>query len=621
MAQQRLPPGFRFHPTDVELVAYYLKEKINGRTIEMNPIAVVDLYKCEPWDLPIQSLLGSNDQEWYFYSARDRKYPNGSRTNRATEIGYWKSTGKDRTVRSTRSTGMKKTLVYYKGRAPRGERTDWVMHEYRMEDKVYENLKSYQEPYVLARVFKKSGAGPKNGEQYGAPFEEPSSPPLPVDEGTDIEEFHAFPEVKVEPETENAPNENGEPLFSPESVMEAFIAGEAAEPEEWSDFPEVPEDMRSSDDGGLMQEILDAVQQPQSNDTWSREDLIDSNLMFGDDFFNNDGPHPTLDHMDGSHPFEVPAGTDDFLEINDLTAEDYEGGEYAPMPENLHFRPPRLTNGMQFDSQGDTPRRILSQVRPDSGPRLHSSLSSRNLAEFADLADLQRPSEDAGWTIDRELLHDSSLREDFYTGMIPTSDSTSREDLQGAMVPTETSAELDFPGSYYWEMPADFAPPDSKPQKQQPSSSTAGGKLSSAINSLLPILPASAAELPSFSRTYVNASDTHVTTFTITCSCSETGAKTVQAAVTNFAGGKLHQEVVKGTWKPCTDGDCTQGSTCAQCNPKKPLQQQQRNKPVAKGSRSGFVFVFLLGIVSAVIWFLLLRGTWRIAQTMYNVVL
>jgi hypothetical protein len=49
---QRLPPGFRFHPTDVELVAYYLKEKINGRPIEMNPIAVVDLYKCEPWDLP-----------------------------------------------------------------------------------------------------------------------------------------------------------------------------------------------------------------------------------------------------------------------------------------------------------------------------------------------------------------------------------------------------------------------------------------------------------------------------------------------------------------------------------------------------------------------------------------
>lgn len=143
-----------------------------------------------------------------------------------------------------------------------------------------------------------------------------------------------------------------------------------------------------------------------------REDLIDSNVMFGDEFFTHDGPHTTLDHIGGSVPFEVPSGADDFLEINDLTADDYEGGEYVPMPENLLFRPPRLTNGMQFDSQGDTPRRMLSQVRPDAGPRLlHSSLSSRNLAEFADLADLQRPSEDAGWTTDRELLHDSSLRE------------------------------------------------------------------------------------------------------------------------------------------------------------------------------------------------------------------
>ena len=47
-----LPPGFRFHPTDEELVAYYLKRKINGHKIELEIIPEVDLYKCEPWDLP-----------------------------------------------------------------------------------------------------------------------------------------------------------------------------------------------------------------------------------------------------------------------------------------------------------------------------------------------------------------------------------------------------------------------------------------------------------------------------------------------------------------------------------------------------------------------------------------
>ncbi|KAL0682582.1 hypothetical protein Bca4012_049429 [Brassica carinata] len=167
MAPVSMPPGFRFHPTDEELVIYYLKRKINGRTIELEIIPEIDLYKCEPWDLPGKSLLPSKDLEWFFFSPRDRKYPNGSRTNRATKAGYWKATGKDRKVTShSRTVGTKKTLVYYRGRAPHGSRTDWVMHEYRLEEQECDSKSGIQDAYALCRVFKKSALANKLEEQH-----------------------------------------------------------------------------------------------------------------------------------------------------------------------------------------------------------------------------------------------------------------------------------------------------------------------------------------------------------------------------------------------------------------------------------------------------------------------
>lgn len=93
--------------------------------------------------------------EWYFYSPKDRKYPNGSRTNRATRAGYWKATGKDRSVQSHKlAVGMKKTLVYYRGRAPHGIRTNWVMHEYRLTQSLYGETSS-NAPSLKVHIFTK----------------------------------------------------------------------------------------------------------------------------------------------------------------------------------------------------------------------------------------------------------------------------------------------------------------------------------------------------------------------------------------------------------------------------------------------------------------------------------
>ncbi|KAJ0470368.1 putative transcription factor NAM family [Helianthus annuus] len=172
-AASSLAPGFRFHPTDEELVRYYLRRKICGKPFRFDAISDVDVYKVEPWDLPGLSRLKTRDLEWYFFSVLDKKYGNGSRTNRATDRGYWKTTGKDRSVyHRSQLVGMKKTLVYHIGRAPKGERTNWVMHEYRLIDQDLEKAGISQDAFVLCRIFRKSGSGPKNGEQYGAPFVE-----------------------------------------------------------------------------------------------------------------------------------------------------------------------------------------------------------------------------------------------------------------------------------------------------------------------------------------------------------------------------------------------------------------------------------------------------------------
>eukprot|EP01018_Ginkgo_biloba_P032297 Gb_19279 [translate_table: standard] len=177
MAPVSLPPGFRFHPSDEEIVGYYLKRKVHGQKIELEIIPEVDLYKCEPWDLPDRSFLPNRDLEWFFFSPRDKKYPNGSRTNRATEAGYWKATGKDRKVISQMGViGMKKTLVFYRGRAPQGGRTGWVMHEYRLDEEC-ERVAGLQDAFVLCRVFKKSVPEPKNGELCGALIEKSNLSP------------------------------------------------------------------------------------------------------------------------------------------------------------------------------------------------------------------------------------------------------------------------------------------------------------------------------------------------------------------------------------------------------------------------------------------------------------
>ncbi|KAG6419088.1 hypothetical protein SASPL_121297 [Salvia splendens] len=207
----QMPPGFRFHPTDEELLVYYLKKKAADAPLPAAIIAEVDLYKYDPWELPsnnpsliidfvteselfntqfnpyqikskytisISGKASFGDQEWYFFSPRERKYPNGERPNRAATSGYWKATGTDKPIltdNGTQKIGVKKALVFYGGKPPKGVKTNWIMHEYRL---VGDNSTATKPPGI--NLSKKSSSrknGPASSAEDGLLYS-----PIPVQE-------------------------------------------------------------------------------------------------------------------------------------------------------------------------------------------------------------------------------------------------------------------------------------------------------------------------------------------------------------------------------------------------------------------------------------------------------
>jgi len=143
----------RLHLTDAELVLYFLKRKICESSFKFDTIPDVDVYKWDPEELAELSPLES--RQWYFFGPRYRSYPStAARLNRATKQGYWKAEGRvSNIVCNSREVGVKKTLVFYRGRAPRGQRTGWKMHEYNLNEKELEGCTNVQDCYALYKLY------------------------------------------------------------------------------------------------------------------------------------------------------------------------------------------------------------------------------------------------------------------------------------------------------------------------------------------------------------------------------------------------------------------------------------------------------------------------------------
>ncbi|KAM1161888.1 hypothetical protein ACFX13_001044 [Malus domestica] len=127
-------PGFRFHPTDELLVRYYLKNKIQGTDSHFRYlIPEIDVSKYEPWEIPA-FFPEVHENEWFFFTRPKYKDIDKTRRDRATDQGFYKSTGDEREIRAEESEsviGKKRFLTFHEGRGLKAKKTDWVIHEFK----------------------------------------------------------------------------------------------------------------------------------------------------------------------------------------------------------------------------------------------------------------------------------------------------------------------------------------------------------------------------------------------------------------------------------------------------------------------------------------------------------
>lgn len=149
----RLPIGFRFHPTDEELVVHYLKRKIFSLPLPASIIPELNVFQTLPWDLP-----GDLNERKYFFSKRNG---NEKRYRRVDGFGFWKAIGKEKQIVASggnKAVGIKSTLVFCEGNRHHVSRTRWIMHEYRLvgsETTPLQNSIMIMDDWVVYRVFQK----------------------------------------------------------------------------------------------------------------------------------------------------------------------------------------------------------------------------------------------------------------------------------------------------------------------------------------------------------------------------------------------------------------------------------------------------------------------------------
>ncbi|URD96668.1 (No apical meristem) protein [Musa troglodytarum] len=154
-ASKSVPMDININSTDDEVVLYLEGRKVGDPTPN-NVITEVNPFGVEPWDSPAKI--------WYLYHSEGPRSPEGGCEIKVTRSGYWRPTDDAKIYTGTSTIGRKTTLEFCKGKAPFGERTGWMMHEYQVEQHKLNGYIYSKDSSCLYRIFLQTDRSRSQGE-------------------------------------------------------------------------------------------------------------------------------------------------------------------------------------------------------------------------------------------------------------------------------------------------------------------------------------------------------------------------------------------------------------------------------------------------------------------------
>ncbi|KHG24245.1 NAC domain-containing 68 [Gossypium arboreum] len=161
----KMPIGYRFRPTDEELVVHYLKRKALNLPLPASVIPDFDVFQTDPWSLP-----GDVKEKRYFFSNRYGNESNNKKRKRVVAgSGYWKPIGKEKTILASGTNqvvGMRQALIFCERKPWTDTKPRWLLHQFRLvgsADETQMTKREWHGDWVVFKVIQRKRNAKKHG--------------------------------------------------------------------------------------------------------------------------------------------------------------------------------------------------------------------------------------------------------------------------------------------------------------------------------------------------------------------------------------------------------------------------------------------------------------------------